>query len=165
MSLVQKNAVDEIADTSVDISLHAVEITYRHSIHKIVESLQSICTKTARDRAASSLDGHSNRQLTKDKYSHDGDARERRLVTTITKCGSMCTSFADDNGIHASMFSADDNIGLATLFGRCGYIVSHLSGCETASLGLIFSDVSFDVSSDVAVVESNTDDRAKDSMV
>jgi len=166
LSLVQKHTLGDMPDVSLDVSLHSMEVTYRQSIHKIIESLQSICTKTSRGQVSSSLDGHTN--ATDEKGQLLSQRRESRETAALSQSQNVvrCAIHLPTITVFIPVCStADGNTGLtSSLFDRCGYIVSHLSGCETASLGLVFSDVTVDVSSDVVVPERNGTSRAKDSI-
>jgi len=159
LSLSRKSIGKDRTDTAVDLFLHTLEVTHRPSIHKILSSLQSLSETTFGDDEENATKEGNNRTR--------ASPRKRTAVRDdVTSQTAEILQFA----IHiptVTVFlplSADANadandITRCGLFDRCGYKVQTLSGCESASLGLVFADVILDISNDVVIPENNPIDR------
>ena len=154
LNLCRKIIGKDRTDTAVDLFLHTLEVTHRPSIHSIVSSLQSLSEATFGDEEDDSTE-KGNSQVSPRK-------RAAVISDSVASRAAQILRFA----LHiptVTVFlplSADDDFARRDLFDRCGYTVPTLSGCESTSMGLVFADVTLDISNHVVVPEKNPMDRS-----
>jgi len=155
LNLSQKNIRKDRKDTSINLFLHSLEVTHRPSIHSIISSLQYLSEHATiglkeEDSANEEGDGQISPRLksaVKDPVASQSPNTLRCAIhiPTVTVFVPLKTGYGDDS-VRESLYD------------RCGYTVANLSGCESTSIGLVFSDVVFDINNDVIIPEKNPND-------
>ena len=154
LNFSQKDVGKDRTDTNIVLFLHTLEVTHRPSIHSVISSLQSLSEHATNATKEDNATKEGSRQKSPRHQSVVRDPATSQSpntlqcaihIPTVTVFMPLATGCGfDQNG----------------LFDRCGYTVPKLSGCESTSIGLVFSDVVLDISNDVVVPETNTNDCA-----
>ena len=160
LNLSQKNIGKDRTDTNIDLFLHTLEVTHRPSIQSIISSLHSLSEEaTNATKAEDIATKEGSRQKSPRHRSAERDPATSQSPNTL-QCAihiptvTVFLPLAIGCGLDVNDFDQNG------LFDRCGYTVPKLSGCESTSVGLVFSDVVLDISNDVVVPENNQNDCA-----